>query len=109
MFSYWSKVSEGKSSKLSTIMYQLLHKMLLNGEYESKWLLKIKSVIDNCGMSFIWMNQEDIQEKNKYKRVINIKINDITQQEWIADIASHRNCQNYKIIKCELSCENYYY
>ena len=42
MISFWARISEGKLTKLSSIMYRLIYTLHLNGSYNSPWLMCIK-------------------------------------------------------------------
>jgi hypothetical protein len=45
MISFWVKISEGKISKLSSLMYRIIYKLHLNGTYDSPWLMCIKNTL----------------------------------------------------------------
>ena len=53
IFSFWVNLYEGKSSKLSTLIYRLLYKMYEMNTFKSEWIHKAKSILDNCGFSYI--------------------------------------------------------
>ena len=37
MIHFWARVSQGKKSKLSCIIYSLLRKLHASGDFESRW------------------------------------------------------------------------
>ena len=51
---YWYTLARSKNSKLSNVVYRLMHSLYEKGLYQSPWLKKIKSILDNCGLSYIW-------------------------------------------------------
>ena len=44
---YWYKLACSKQSKLSHVIYRLMQSLYLKGLYQSPWLKKIKSILDN--------------------------------------------------------------
>ena len=56
MVDFWLRIQHGKQHKLSHTMYSLLRKLHDNNEFHSKWIVKIKSILDKCGYSNIWNN-----------------------------------------------------
>ena len=74
MISFWIKVSEGKSSKLSTSFYRLIFKLHLNNTYHSPWLMKIKSILCNSGNPSFWFNQELYATKIFMKTILSKQI-----------------------------------
>ena len=70
MISFWIKVSEGKTSKLSTSFYRLIYKLHLNNTYHSPWLMKIKSILCNSGNPVFWFDQENFVSKLFMKSIL---------------------------------------
>ena len=48
MVNYWSKLINGKDSKLSLILYKYMYIKNLHGQYQSSWFDSVKSILDNC-------------------------------------------------------------
>lgn len=57
MIGYWSRLLTGKTTKLSTIMYKCLLHLDSTGIYSSQWITHIRTILNNCGMSGIWLDQ----------------------------------------------------
>ena len=55
MVNYWSKLINGKDSKL--ILYKYMYIKNYHGQYQSSWFDNVKSILDNCGFSNIWESQ----------------------------------------------------
>ena len=53
MINFWFKLNEDKN-KISSLLYRLLFVNYFNYGIENKWLLFIKSIFDDCGMSNMW-------------------------------------------------------
>ena len=57
MISYWGRLISGKDTKLSSICYRLLYQLSLELNINSSWLKYIKNIFDECGPSYVWINQ----------------------------------------------------
>ena len=57
MLSFWHKIVTSVPNKMSTLMYKLLYHRFCNNDYTSIWLSTIKNILDNVGLSHIWLNQ----------------------------------------------------
>jgi hypothetical protein len=107
MISFWIKISEGKTSKLSTLMYKLIYRMHLNGSYDSPWFKCIQKIICDSGNPYFWYNQETITPKLFIKSIISTQLNDQYLQKWNVEINSNRRCLIYRNFKTELKFEPY--
>jgi hypothetical protein len=107
MISYWIKVTEGRSSKLSCIVYKLLRELYEANEYKSDWIVKVKSILDNCGLSNVWLNQDSNVSKTCVKGLVNRQLDDMSLQVWSAQLSTHEFCRTYKLIKSECKLESY--
>lgn len=107
MLSFWVKVSEGKPSKLSTIMYNLIYKLHLNGIYDSPWLLCIKKILCNSGNPIYWHQQEALAPKKFMQLAVSKQLEDQYLQKWNSDIDRNRKCTIYRVFKENMSMERY--
>jgi hypothetical protein len=107
MIQFWIKVSEGKSSKLSNIVYRLLYKLHNTGEFKSVWLDKVKTILDNCGLSDIWASQLTYDSKHFVKGLVSISLDDSKTQVWSSSFISNRRCDTYRVFKTDLCFEKY--
>jgi hypothetical protein len=57
MISYWGRLISGKDTKLSSICYRLLYQLSLELNINSSWLKYIKNIFHECGLSYVWTNQ----------------------------------------------------
>ena len=53
LIGYWARLITGKSTKLSKVMYDCLLHLYSAGIYDSPWLLRIKQILDTCGLSYV--------------------------------------------------------
>ena len=107
MISFWAKISEGKSSKLSSIMYKIIYKLHLCGEYDSPWLIAIKNIICNSGSSHFWYDQELFSPKTFIKNDISLQLENQYFQQWQLDVDKNRKCVAYRIFKDDIVFESY--
>ena len=63
MVGYWSRVVQGKETKLSRKIYECMYRLHTEGKYSSPWLLHIKNVLNHCGLSHVWLDQEIVNFK----------------------------------------------
>ena len=99
MLSFWIKVSEGKQTKLSSIIYKLIYKLHLDGSYDSPWLMCIKNILCNSGNRHFWIDQEHLTPKSFMKSELVLHFQARFLQEWDAEILRNRRCVTYLIIK----------
>ena len=59
---YWAKLMTGKDIKLSIISYRLLY-LLQNNNCQSSWLNYVESILNEYGLSYVWLNHYFISEE----------------------------------------------
>ena len=106
MISFWCKVLNGDSSKLSYILYDCMVKLYNDDIYEWPWLHTIKRILDDCGVSYVWCNQENINV-NWLKLKIERTLKDQWIQKWQGDVEQMSSCALYKMYKTVYTCEKY--
>ena len=107
MIAFWTKISEGKASKLSSIMYRLIYKLHLNGSYHSPWLMCIKKILCNSGNPNFWYDQELLTPKTLMKNVVALQLENQYLQEWDFEVNRNRKCTIYRIFKDQIAFEPY--
>ena len=60
MIGFWQRIVKGKQDKLSNKLYHILLEMHNRDLFHSKWLLYIKSILNDCGKDYFWLNQNEI-------------------------------------------------
>ena len=99
MISFWIKVSEGKPTKLSSIIYKLIFKLHVDGSYDSPWLMCIRNILCDSGNRHFWFDQEVLAPKTFMKSVLLSHFQSQFLQEWDAEIIRNRRCVAYRIFK----------
>ena len=102
MISFWSKLLTNKQTKLSYILYG---KLINTPNLKSKWTLKIKNILDDCGLSQFWSNQ--IADLHISKRV-EIILKDQFLQKWNTDLAESSKGRTYSSFKESIHLEKYF-
>ena len=64
MINYWIRLLNRDSTSYASIIYTITLKLFISGEYKTQWLSRVIGIIDNCGLSYIWLNQNRI-DKNQ--------------------------------------------
>lgn len=99
MISFWIKISEGKQTKLSSIIYKLIFKLHVDGTYDSPWLICIKSILCNSGNRNFWFDQQLLAPKTFMKSELAVHFQAQFLQEWDAETERNRRCVAYRIFK----------
>ena len=64
--------------------------------YKCPWLSHIKLQLDQCGLSYMFNANEGVS-KYAFKRRIKLRLNDIYNQNWQAEVYENQSCKNYRI------------
>jgi hypothetical protein len=107
MVNFWFKLVNSKSSKLSNMIYILIKSIHDKGIYQSPWLLKIKAILDNAGLSYVWDHNSVVISGAWLKSNVSQKLSDIFNQNWSEQIDNNGQCTNYRIFKKTLQFEKY--
>ena len=107
MIAFWANISEGKTSKLSSIMYKIIYKLHIEGSYDSPWLMCIKQILCNSGNPIFWHEQQLLSPKSFMKNVIASQLENQFIQEWESETYRNRKCVAYRIFKDEIRFEPY--
>ena len=109
MVNFWLRLNgnvHGRS-KLSCIIYNLLRQLNDKEIFKSKWIVKVKDILDKCGMSNLWSNRDVTFNPKWVKSAVSLRLNDIGQQNWSAEVNRNRLCTNYRIFKEKYIFEEY--
>lgn len=103
---FWLNIVNGDSSKLCYKLYSALYSHYNIG-FKSKWLNYVKSILDNSGMSFVWLTQGRDIKKDYLKSHILISLKDQFKQNWRGELENSNKCITYRSIKETFGYENY--
>ena len=98
MITFWANMVY--SNKLSTCIYALLYKQ------NSQWVKFVKSILDECGMSYVWQNQSFCNFSWLKNRVFHSLLDQFTQS-WRSNVFTSPKGINYRMFKEDLKLENY--
>ena len=74
--------------------------------FTSKWVANIIDLLDNYGLSQIWLEQKQVNV-NWVKLVFEQRIRDTIKQNWYNEVQNNSQCINYRIVKDNLDFESY--
>lgn len=105
MILFWNSLLTD-SNKLSHIMYKLMLKVHETRPVKFKWVSYTKSILDDCGLSFIWNDQIPIS-RLLLKSIVRQKLNDQFIQNWSSQINNTSRGKFYSLFKEEFQLESY--
>ena len=105
ILNYWCKIINSSDEKLTSIIYKFQRKLFESGEYQSEWMLKIKSILDNCGLSYIWLCNSVDQKMLNY--LVNRTLSASFEQDWHSEVQTNGLCKSYRIFKETFQTEKY--
>ena len=106
MIGYWARLILGKHEKLSFKAYQMLLYHFNGGDYKNNWIMSIKCILDDVGLSYIWNNQLCNNTKWIVAKVKST-LRDQYIQKWHANIDSSSKGVTYKKFKTIFCLEKY--
>ena len=106
LISYWLRLLNKDESTLAHIIYIMVLNLFVRDEYKVKWLCRVKNIIDSCGLSYLWFNQNKIDTKQS-KQILHNRIADIALQNWYTEVFTSSMCTIYGRFKKQLDFENY--
>ena len=106
MINFWVHLIDGSRTKLSHTVFKVLKVLHDTGKYQSKWIVKVKNILDSCGMYFLWNGYEECNP-TWIKLSDENRLRDIDQQKWQSEVQTNRLCLNYRILKNKTSLEDY--
>ena len=106
LISYWLRLLNKDESTLAHIIYIMVLNLFVRDEYKVKWLCRVKNIIDSCGLSYLWFNQNKIDTKQS-KQILHNRIADIALQNWYTEVFTSSMCTIYRRFKKQLDFENY--
>ena len=106
MISYWSNLTTGKTDKIAYKLYSVMLRNTLNKTGEYKWLNKIKTILDETGFTYIWLQQTlRPSQKEAVKRTIRDQEIQNTQSTCTSNTST--KAKNYAHIKTTWETEHY--
>ena len=106
LIGFWINILNGKESKLSKSLYNILFHQYCNGIYHHKWIHCIKEVLISAGR-FDLFSANTIENPKLIKRQISETLVDLHIQNWHAKVPSSSKRKNYYLFKQNTNLENY--
>lgn len=104
ILNYWSKLMCGKQEKLPVILYKYAYKKY---GMSIPWLNNIKSILDSCGLSYVWNAQYFVSNTWLYHKV-KVSVVDQFKQNWHSILLESPKAINYRLFKDNAERENYF-
>lgn len=104
---FWYKLTH-YNYNLSSVLYKYLYKDFSVNGHQYGWFSNVKSILDACGLSYIWQSQYFPGSKYALLNLVETSLKDQYRQNWNSDIVSSSKCINYRIYKSEFRLENCY-
>ena len=103
---YWIKIIKLPNSSLVKRMYNSLKYDVDNRTYcdKSNWAFKIKSILENAGLSYLWTNQT--YTTYMFDQIKN-RIIDMYKQSWYGKIYNSQRLASYSRYKHSFEIEEY--
>ena len=106
MLNFWSNIATGDNNKMSTILYNWTKTLYDQNIYKSDWLNKIKTILDNMGMTYLFNDITNIN-RNHFKDIAKLRLNDIYNQNWSFQVFNNSTCLNYRSMTTHKQLQNY--
>ena len=106
MVKFWHKLSVDGEGKMSSSMLKTLNECFELNIFQSDWLLCVKKILDECGLSFVWNHPKSVQTNWIVNR-INQNLRDKFIQTWVRQCQESNKSCNYHIYKPTFEFEKY--
>ena len=83
IITYWTKLISGQGNKIASILYKLGYSLFSEHQNKFPWIKHIENVLNECGLSNIWLSQSFPNEK-WLKSKVNLVLTDQFKQQWIS-------------------------
>ena len=83
---------------LAYTTYIIVLNIFMRNEYKAHRLIKVNHIPNNCGLSYMWLNQQTRHTK-WCKLIIHNRLEDIAMQKWGNDMSTSSMCSGYKMFK----------
>lgn len=107
IISFWTKLLDFNSNKLSSMVYQVQYRLYKQGKCKSKWFDNVKNLIMSNGYSNVWISQYEFN-RNWFRLAFKQKLTDQFLQNWNALLNNSSSGINYRIFKNNFGLNNYF-
>ena len=110
MVSFWVSLITGSHDKIVFKLYIICTKLHSEGLLKFKWLDKIISIINECGMSHVYLNQAQMDKnflKNQFLTNIKTTLKQQFIQKWEKEVSESSKCFYYRHFLLKPALQNY--
>ena len=107
MVCYWARLLSGNQLKFSALLYKVMFNDYIVNGTEYKWIITIKTILDNLGMGNIWLSQT-FTSVNCLSQHIKQRQCDQYLQIWRSNMSLSSRGKTYQIYKEQISLERYF-
>jgi hypothetical protein len=107
MLNYWARLLKGGQGKIATTLYTLLRKLHFTGGFHSKWIGKIEDILNRMGFGETWIAGDILGTNASFSNKVKRRLLDMHQQNWNSAVYNSGHCLTYRILKNELTLEQY--
>ena len=88
-------------------MYHCLLELYKNNIFHSPWLMFVRDILNDCGLSYIWLSQGEGISDIWFKNVIHSILFDQFVAQWRSDMENSSKCDYYRNYKLKFEPEMY--
>ena len=107
IISFWSKLLDFDSNKLSSMVYQVNKCLFDNKKCKPPWLEQVKNLIEKNGFGNIWTAPQQVHKK-WFCLAFKQKLKDTFLQNWESLLSKSSSGTNYRIFKTEFGISNFF-
>ena len=63
LIAYWLRVLNNDVHTFAYMVYMIALQLFYRDEYKSQWLKRVKYILDSCGLSYMWNQQQELSTK----------------------------------------------
>ena len=104
--SFWSKLIENDTVKLTSSVYQIMLELHDTGKFTSPWIKFIKHLLCSLGFPVNWYSQSCVNSRWLVKAV-NQKLKDVFIQNWLSKINIESKSNIYRCFKSSFEQSSY--
>ena len=82
ILTFWAKLCSGEKHKISNTIHSLLYTLDEKKIFKSEWVETVKTTLNNCGFSGLWLNQSLPCSIEVFKHSVKIRLKDQFIQKW---------------------------
>ena len=107
MPTFWARLCSGDKHKFSNTISSLLYTLDEKNIFKSEWVETVKTTLNNCGFSGLWLNQSLSCSIEVFKHSVKIRLRYQFIQKWHEIISQGGKCTVYRISKTSFGFESY--